>query len=120
MKAGLPAIAQEGSVWRCFPEGRLNVWDAQTDQILFSIKGHTREVWSVTFSSDGKRLASDSVDKTIKVWDAQTGLELGCGHRDVTPGMESAPGPRQPAGNLCRWEGSPNARGDDGPDLGCG
>lgn len=37
------------------------------------IRGHTSSVLSVTFSSDGKRIASGSMDKILRVWDSQTG-----------------------------------------------
>jgi WD40 repeat protein/tRNA A-37 threonylcarbamoyl transferase component Bud32 len=66
------------------------VWDAQTGQELFSLKGHTGGVWGVAYSSDGKRLASSSRDKIVKMRDAQTGQVLVAlqGHtdglRDVT------------------------------------
>ena len=50
----------------------VKVWDAQTGQEIFSIKGEGRWV----FSPDGKRLASPSADKTVKLWDAQTGQEI--------------------------------------------
>lgn len=38
-------------------------------------RGHTAWVNCVRFSQDGKRIVSGSEDATIKVWDADTGLE---------------------------------------------
>ena len=35
----------------------------------FTLRGHTDDVWSVSFSPDGKRIVSGSGDKTVKVWD---------------------------------------------------
>ncbi len=40
-----------------------------------TLKGHTHMVTSVTFSPDGKRLASASADKTVKVWGTTSGQE---------------------------------------------
>ena len=42
---------------------------------LLALKGHTAPVFSVSFSPDGTRLASASMDGTVKVWDAATGQE---------------------------------------------
>jgi WD40 repeat protein/tRNA A-37 threonylcarbamoyl transferase component Bud32 len=49
------------------------VWDAQTGQVLLTIKGDTK---CLAFSPDGKRLATASLNGMVKVWNTQTGLEL--------------------------------------------
>ena len=40
------------------------------------LKGHGDEVWSVSYSPGGQRIVTGSFDKTAKVWDAQTSIEL--------------------------------------------
>jgi hypothetical protein len=39
-----------------------------------TLKGHTALVNSVTFSHDGRRLASGSDDYTVRIWDAETAV----------------------------------------------
>lgn len=57
------------------PEYCITIWDT-TGRQLVQIKGHLGTVQSIAFSPDGKRIASGSEDKTIKIWDTATGKEL--------------------------------------------
>lgn len=40
------------------------------------LKGHTAKVTCIAFSPDGKRALSGSYDKTVRIWDVQSGKEL--------------------------------------------
>jgi WD40 repeat protein len=46
------------------------------DKGFLILKMHGSGVTSVAFSPDGKRIVSTSLDKTLKVWDAETGKEI--------------------------------------------
>jgi WD40 repeat protein/serine/threonine protein kinase len=80
--AGGPSGGPGGKIY----DSELKVWDAQTGQELWVLKGGAGSVASVAFSPDGKRLASGITiwDDTKKAWvtmgvkvcNAQSGEEL--------------------------------------------
>jgi len=76
-------IAAEG-VAATWPAGHIVLPEAEqqlhhavmASHLRLTLSGHTNVVASVTWSPDGKRLATGSADSTAKTWDAQTGKEL--------------------------------------------
>jgi WD40 repeat protein len=58
-----------------------------------TLTGHSHAVIPVAFSPDGKTLASGSTDRTIKLWDTQTGAlkQTLTGHSDDVHGLAFSP-----------------------------
>ncbi len=55
---------------------RAEIRDVNTGQLLLTLVGHEDDVNDVTFSTDGKWIATASNDGTVRVWDAFDGNEL--------------------------------------------
>ncbi|GJJ74994.1 hypothetical protein EMPS_07352 [Entomortierella parvispora] len=53
----------------------LHLWNFQTgaDPEALVLKGHTGLVTAVAFSRNGHRIASSSLDRSVRLWDGQTG-----------------------------------------------
>jgi|GEM_PF-192098 len=55
----------------------IKIYEAETGKELQTLKGHTKEIINVSFSTDGKKIASSCrFDSGIKIWDTETGKEL--------------------------------------------
>jgi WD40 repeat protein len=53
------------------------LWNAQTGARQQLLKGHSNWVVSLAFSADGKRLISGAGDSTARIWDVESGKEIG-------------------------------------------
>ena len=80
---------------------------------LFTLTGHSKEVWSCDVSNDGKRIVSASADGTIKVWNALNGSEISTlkGHRKIVEVCSFSPNPDEGRilsadrdGNIMVWD----------------
>jgi WD40 repeat protein len=53
------------------------VWNGREGSVQWLLEGHSNWVVSLDFSDDGKFLASGAGDSTARVYDLQTGKEIG-------------------------------------------
>jgi WD40 repeat protein len=73
--------------------GAVQVRDATTGAIVFTMRGHSGFVWAIAWSPDGTRIASGSWDTTVQVWDAATGRRdlLYSGHSSTVGALAWSP-----------------------------
>ncbi|NEQ70423.1 MAG: hypothetical protein F6K21_34015 [Symploca sp. SIO2D2] len=71
----------------------MKIWDLEKRGELLTLSGHQGWVESVSFSPNGKLLASGSDDNTIKIWDLEKGEELFTifGHQDSVYSVRFSP-----------------------------
>ncbi len=55
----------------------LHLWDAKTGKHLRTLEGHPTGILSARFSPDGSMLASGGMDNIFRLWNVQTGKQLG-------------------------------------------
>src|SRR5262249_13195664 len=57
-------------------KGIVLLWYAATGKPLRTLRGHTESITSLSYRTDGKRLASAGFDGKVRVWDLATGDEV--------------------------------------------
>jgi dynein assembly factor with WDR repeat domains 1 len=49
------------------------IWDVESGECLHTLLGHTAEIVSLDFDTQGQRIITGSFDNTVKVWDVRNG-----------------------------------------------
>ena len=58
-------------------------WDVATGEELATLEGHKRAVYSCKFDSASDKVATGSLDKTIKLWRGETNTATLTGHTNA-------------------------------------
>ena len=107
------------ATWHSPVPARTSLWRSSSsshEEPPLRLAGHTNDVLALAFAPDGKRLYSGGSDRTIRVWDAQSGqLERVLqGHDDTVTGLTVYAGALYSAsqdGTVRRWDaGLPGRR----------
>jgi len=82
----LPFLAEDKEVWSCtyspdgeffavgLTNGDISIYATSDWKKARTLKGHTCLVWRIVYSPNGDQIASASYDRTVRLWDSETGL----------------------------------------------
>ncbi len=54
-------------------DNKIILWDVETGEEITALQGHESYIFSISFSQDGKLLASSSADSKVIIWNVETG-----------------------------------------------
>ncbi|EDQ98298.1 uncharacterized protein LACBIDRAFT_398844 [Laccaria bicolor S238N-H82] len=74
---------------KCYQERAQQFLEQFTDSCIFILSGHIASIQSVALSPDGRCVVSGSCDRTIRIWDAETGKPVGEPFREHTDEINS-------------------------------
>jgi hypothetical protein len=65
-----------GGDWQPGGVCQVTIWDVESRKQVGKLIGHEIAVLCITYSPDGKTIATGAVDATIRLWNADTGAEI--------------------------------------------
>ncbi|CDF38978.1 WD40-repeat containing protein [Chondrus crispus] len=60
-----------------YEDGTLRLWSTSERKVLRIFRGHKSRMNCVAMSGDGRRVVSGSGDRSVRVWDVETGAQVG-------------------------------------------
>src|SRR5579871_6166875 len=78
---GRRALTGGGDVWKnnAEVEGsdfQVRLWDLDTGKVIRRFKGHTKKVYDLALTADGRTMLTGSMDTTVRLWDVETAHEI--------------------------------------------